>query len=131
MRQWRIDNPEKVKLIAQKSYEKLRNDPEKWANFLEYRRNWYLDPENKRKVRSNFLKFNYGIDIVEYERLFDLQGGVCAICNLGVMGNLSVDHDHETGEVRGLLCDKCNEGIGCLKEDPGILLKAVEYLNNL
>jgi hypothetical protein len=61
------------------------------------------------------------------------QKGCCAIC--GVHQNersdgkdLAVDHDHETGEVRGLLCTNCNTGIGQLQEDPEVLLKAIEYL---
>lgn len=58
------------------------------------------------------------------------QGGVCAICGeTNASGrDLSVDHDHETGEIRQLLCSNCNTGIGLLKDNPELLIKASAYL---
>lgn len=59
-----------------------------------------------------------------------LQNGVCAICantcNTG--RNLAIDHNHETGAIRGLLCTKCNQGIGQFNENKELFFKAVEYL---
>jgi Recombination endonuclease VII len=56
------------------------------------------------------------------------QAGVCAICSLDLP--LSIDHDHVTGEVRGLLCSNCNLGIGNLRDDPEIIGSAIRYLTN-
>ena len=64
------------------------------------------------------------------DALIASQGGVCAICaTLAPQGGvLHIDHSHTTGEVRGALCVACNTGIGQLKDDPGLLRKAAEYL---
>ncbi len=74
----------------------------------------------------------YGISGVEYERLFKAQGGVCAICERRPRTKaLSVDHDHLSGEVRGLLCFTCNSGILMYAQnDADRLLRAAQYLRN-
>ena len=85
---------------------------------------------------SRKLKAAYGITLADYNRLLAQQQGKCAICgNAHVPGNtarngkrLHVDHCHESGRVRGLLCSNCNLGIGNLQHDETILLKAIEYL---
>lgn len=76
------------------------------------------------------LKRHYGMTKEEYEVLFKSQNGVCAICSKPQSKGrrLAVDHDHETGEVRGLLCDGCNPGIGYFKNDPELLHVAANYL---
>ncbi len=79
----------------------------------QYRRNWAL-----RK--------NYGITLDEFEALAKIQEYKCAICNDKV--KLRLDHDHLTGRIRGLLCDRCNLGIGVFKDDPTILQAAIKYL---
>lgn len=65
----------------------------------------------------------FGIELADY-------GHVCAICGQSETRprSLSVDHDHATGAIRGLLCDSCNVGIARLGEDPGRLHAAAEYL---
>lgn len=82
--------------------------------------------------RKNNMQKNFGKGILEtYQHLFCLQGGVCAICKSpenGRYAHLSVDHDHDTGKIRGLLCNNCNRGIGLLKDDPKILEQAKKYL---
>jgi hypothetical protein len=67
----------------------------------------------------------------EYTTLLDAQGGVCAICKESCKTGfaLAVDHNHSTKKNRGLLCGNCNRGIGCLRESPAILYRAIEYLN--
>jgi uncharacterized protein GlcG (DUF336 family) len=76
------------------------------------------------------LKQNFGLTLAEYDKMLESQGGVCKICGgVGLSGKrLSVDHDHETGKVRGLLCSKCNTAIGLLDDDPKTFLKASLYL---
>jgi len=84
----------------------------------------------KDKVREYGLKRDFGISVEDYNSLLNLQGGVCAICEREqVDKSLAVDHDHVTGEVRGLLCQRCNQAIGLLREDQKIFVSAYEYLN--
>jgi hypothetical protein len=60
-----------------------------------------------------------------------VQGGVCGIClNPDPKGLLCVDHNHATGKTRGLLCHKCNRGLGCFEDDVNLLLQAVNYLHH-
>lgn len=72
----------------------------------------------------------YGLSPEQYDALLAEQGGVCAICGGVNKGSrsLAVDHDHETGTVRGLLCIPCNSAVGLLKEDPDLLQNARIYL---
>lgn len=80
--------------------------------------------------RERHLQQKYGISEQEYDKLLTKQNGVCAICERKCtkQKNLCVDHDHETGKVRGLLCDNCNVGLGRFKDSLKLLLKAAEYL---
>jgi len=68
--------------------------------------------------------------------MLEKQGGVCAVCkrpetarNQYGIKRLAVDHDHETGKVRGLLCSKCNTGLGALDDNTGRLQACINYLN--
>jgi hypothetical protein len=89
-------------------------------------------------ARNANLKHHFGIDINEYNKLAESQDGLCAICKKPESDNngrwkkkilaLAVDHCHKTGKVRGLLCRRCNQGIGKFEEDPILLKKAVDYL---
>lgn len=79
------------------------------------------------KTKEKDWKHHYGLTREKYDELFQLQGGACAICKLET--ELNVDHDHTTGDVRGLLCQKCNHAIGLLRESPKIILNAYDYLD--
>lgn len=72
----------------------------------------------------------YGITGEDYDRLRKAQGGLCYICRraTGKRKRLPVDHNHATGEVRGLLCGPCNKILGHLRDDPTALQRAFEYL---
>jgi hypothetical protein len=70
--------------------------------------------------------YSYGLTVEAYQLLLREQAGACAIC--GRTANLTVDHDHRTGQVRGLLCDPCNRGVGHLQDSPGVCGRAGEYL---
>jgi hypothetical protein len=83
-----------------------------------------------RYIRDANLKALYGIGLPHYEELLGNQGGVCAICAREPRGKrpLEVDHDHASGEVRGLLCSNCNRAIGLLDENPELFDRAKEYI---
>jgi hypothetical protein len=72
----------------------------------------------------------FGLTHEEFLVLLDAQGGVCAICGNDNDGprQLSIDHDHVTGQVRGLLCDRCNPMLGYARDNTAVLEAAIEYL---
>ncbi|MBO1267080.1 endonuclease VII domain-containing protein [Arthrobacter cavernae] len=82
----------------------------------------------KRLQQLNRIKWRYGLSPEEFEGLHSSQGGKCAICSLIPPTPLHVDHDHETGKVRGLLCGSCNRAIGLLKDDTDLMRSAIAYL---
>ena len=88
--------------------------------------------KNRPHTRNKFLQRNYGITSDDYNSMLTEQKGVCAICGNGNSTKdnkpLHVDHCHDTGKVRGLLCQKCNTSIGLFNHDVDILQKAVVYL---
>ena len=101
----------------------------------EIRAVWIKNNPDKCRIvyRRRHLKQRYNISLGQYEEMLAAQGGKCAICggvNTGKRStfNLAVDHDHKTGEVRALLCNHCNRGLGFLKDDTTILERALEYL---
>jgi hypothetical protein len=91
------------------------------------------------RLRDSHLRRKYGITLADYERILNEQNGGCALCGAppeeqtreGYQRWLHVDHDHETGRVRGLLCANHNLLIGRWGEDPKMLRKAAEYLDGL
>ena len=90
----------------------------------------------KKKLSRDFVK-KYGMDYDEYDRMFSEQQGCCAICKssdpkgrwIGNTRALCVDHDHTTGQVRGLLCNTCNQGLGNFFDNIEYLERAIVYLN--
>jgi hypothetical protein len=81
--------------------------------------------------KSN-IKRKYGITPEQYDEMLNQQNGLCAVCDkperIRDGRRMPVDHDHETGKVRGLLCSHCNRGIGLFGDDPDVLLSAAAYL---
>lgn len=87
---------------------------------------------NPEKVRNHSLKKRYGISLDRYLEMLEAQNGRCAICGTDVpggSGSFHVDHCHDSGKVRDLLCNNCNLGLGYFKDNESILLKAALYLN--
>lgn len=87
--------------------------------------------KHPRGQKNRYLKYKYGIDIDEFDRMFDEQHGKCGICGQLFSEDLIpyVDHEHtEDGHVRGLLCLQCNTGLGNFRDSKYILAWAVEYL---
>lgn len=76
----------------------------------------------------NDLWYNYGITVEQYRQMFEDQNGVCMICGNSTDYRLCVDHNHETGEVRGLLCRPCNSGLANYQENVVYLQNAINYL---
>jgi hypothetical protein len=78
------------------------------------------------------LKRNFGITADDYDVMLKQQENVCAICKEVSVADrrLAVDHDHGTGEVRGLLCTRCNLVLGKVNDDPALLRRAAEYLES-
>lgn len=84
------------------------------------------------RKRENWFRANYGISVADYDRMLAGQGGKCASCQRPPVGKknhtvLHVDHDHATGEVRGLLCGHCNRSYGLLQEDPDVIWGLLIY----
>jgi hypothetical protein len=87
--------------------------------------------KNPGHWRDRQLRKKYGISWAEYQALFARQGGLCAICGTdkpGGRGLMAVDHDHKTGQIRGLLCNLCNRGLGQFRDNAKTLRNAAEYL---
>jgi len=80
--------------------------------------------------RNAHLKRTYGISEEQYEKLVAEQASKCAVCGrkADVCGRLVVDHDHITGAIRALLCDRCNRAAGAAGDDPKLLQKLAQYL---
>lgn len=123
VKRWAAKNPEK--LLAYKRTNYSRNK----AKFCARSRINYREKPEIR-LRAD-LKARYDMSLEEFERLLAEQNGVCAICGLPEMGKfsrLSVDHSHESGLIRGLLCNRCNMGLGMLQDSQKTLKAAIRYL---
>lgn len=93
------------------------------------------DPDRRQKTLRIALKSLYGLTWDQYQAMLETQGGQCAICGatpdpngIKASSRLHVDHDHETGKVRALLCNRCNQGIGYFRDDPGYMRRAAGYI---
>jgi hypothetical protein len=98
-----------------------------------YNRKVYSNLTEEKKLlrnRKQQLKI-YGLTLEDYDAMLENQNGVCAICNKEETTknkNLFVDHDHQTGKVRSLLCNNCNSGLGQFNDNVNLLESAVLYL---
>jgi hypothetical protein len=108
-------------------YERARR--QKNADALNARNRARYDP---KKRRAEMLRYKYGITDEHYKTLLREQDGGCAICtdpSADSVGRpLSVDHCHASGNVRGLLCTQCNNGLGRFHDNPELLRKAANYI---
>ena len=83
---------------------------------------------HKEAIFHNRLR-RYGISSDFFGDLWQEQNGCCAICGTRLKDKFYIDHNHKTGQIRGLLCSSCNVGIGLLKDSPDMLSKAIKYLS--
>ena len=102
---------------SKQSGKRYKENPEKCKN---EHREWVS--RNKEKVAFTKAKSSYGITKEQYDSL----KRVCVIC--GSTDNLKIDHSHQSGRIRGMLCDHCNKGLGFFKDDPTLLLRASDYI---
>lgn len=131
---------QKRKAYNKKHKEKISKNKKTYnAKVSEYRATKRrIDPEFReneiRKNKQAKLK-TYGLTLEDFARMLEDQGGVCAICHeppnikrMARIKDLSVDHDHETGKVRALLCYHCNAALGHLRDSPQRVYNALRYL---
>jgi len=106
-------------------------------DYKEYMREWHKHSRaaNPEYYANQALKKKYGVDLQWYQETLSRQNGVCAICKKpetttirGKLISMPVDHDHNTGKARGLLCTQCNRGLGLFRDSETILQAAIEYL---
>lgn len=83
--------------------------------------------ENPKQWREIILKHKYGLSAQQHEEMLLLQGGRCALCLRGDI-KLCIDHDHSSGQVRGLICNMCNSYLGIINDSVEVLKRAIEYL---
>lgn len=93
------------------------------------------NPKYAESKRRAALKFHYGITLEDYGKLLAEQEGKCKLCGTETPGNkrcknFNVDHDHQTGEIRGLLCGPCNLIVGYVEKSPELVIKILAYLKS-
>lgn len=89
------------------------------------------DKHFRQQLRKKSELHGYTITKEEYEALFAKQGGCCALCGMDSKQNkkrLAIDHCHSAKNIRGLLCSKCNQGLGLFNDSPELLRKAAVYV---
>ena len=116
-----------------KCYRCITCDRKARAQYKDANRDRFREVSRNKRVRHV-----HGLEPEDYRRMLDSQGGVCAICktdNVGGRNSLNthlmhfaIDHCHNSGVIRGLLCNCCNRGIGLLDEDPLVMAEAIKYL---
>jgi len=122
---------ERMKLWREANTDRIKEYQEQWRlenaeSVAAYRKQYY----------AHYRTGKYGITLDEFFVLYIEQCGLCKICGteIGLTsadGNVAhIDHNHDTGKVRGLLCMSCNQGLGLFKDNPVFLDRAIEYLHN-
>ena len=105
-----------------------KNHPEKTKKYdKEYQKQWRKN--HPKKMMEKKLK-KYNLSHEDWLEMWESQDERCAICgkSFDKPSGAYIDHNHETGEIRGLLCNKCNLGIGFLNDDPELTMNATRYL---
>lgn len=118
--------------IAPLATSRLKSDcsPERWAAHLEYLKNKRIKHPGAVKGYNRKYKWKarYGISPEQYEAALEACNYTCQICGEKCSVRLAIDHCHDTQENRGLLCKKCNTGIGMFQHDTWLLENAINYL---
>ena len=127
-RAYREKNRERLDAYAKAYREKNREA-------LRERQRTYLEKNRKEHNRKKRLQ-PYDLTQDELNAMMAEQNGVCKVCGCPPTGKgpnavLHIDHDHDTGKVRGLLCQACNRGLGFFRDDPERLAAAINYLRDV
>lgn len=131
LKKWRAANKDKIE-----SY-KINNRDRNNKN----RRVWAKENPEKERItrRKQNLRIRFGLTINQYQIMHDNQEGLCKICyepETFIEGNskrikwLTVDHCHKTGTIRGLLCHRCNLGLGHFRDNIYLFINAIDYLES-
>ncbi len=116
----------------EKGREWVENNKEKIEEYKRlYRQDVVKQERSKVYHRAKWLKDSFNMTVDDYMAMYEKQNGQCAICGSDQNGsrkNFCIDHDHETGKVRGLLCHNCNVSVGLMKDSPSLLRQAAAYL---
>ena len=120
---WRDENVDGIRENKKKQYLLIKDSVEYKQKIKDYKKK----PEAKEQSRDYHYRKKYNISTEIYNKMYDNQNGKCDICYKN-FNRLAVDHNHTTGLVRGLLCYKCNVGIGLLQDNINILKNSVLYL---
>lgn len=131
---WRIENPEKVAEYNERSLEKRRG---KWNAYYWRNRDKLLEQQRVRrskypeKAAERQMQAKFGIGLAEKEQMWLAQNKCCKICNASIsLFGAHIDHIHDSDPliIRGLLCVKCNTGLGSFQDSEMLLLAAIAYL---
>ena len=90
-------------------------------------------PEYKRKCRDRQYRKKYGITLVQHKEILAAQGYECPLCGVELSSHgthTHVDHCHESGKIRAILCTNCNRGLGHFHDNVSVLQAAIDYLNH-
>lgn len=110
-----------------------KESKQRYLDNPEYQKNYKKTDKYKNSKRKHDLKHKYDITPRGYNDILESQNNKCAICGTkdsGGKGCFHIDHSHNSGKIRGLLCYKCNTILGYANDNTSILLNAVEYLRN-
>jgi len=113
-----------------RAWEKIKNNPVRHQEELDRRKKQYHNGNRKDIERNRRLKHVYGITLKEYNKMLQEQNFCCCICERHqseFQKSLHVEHNHETGKIRGLVCSYCNHGLAFL-EDNFLLPRLIKYL---
>lgn len=124
-KEWKRLNPDKVRATARRYYERHKEQRHAKA------KQWRVNNRDKVRVNNHIYKLRaYGLTVEQYDQMMQDQGGGCAICGLKEKRGtrLHVDHVHDTGKVRGLLCTNHNVAIGMLQDNVELIKRVIAYI---
>ena len=125
------ENKELRKKYLKEYYKNNHDMPEYKEKKNTYRKKYAMKPEKKIADYKTYLLRTYGITLEQYNQMLEEQEGKCKICgkhHSESKKRMAVDHNHETGAIRGLLCTNCNTGIGLFLDNPTLIENAINYL---